>query len=298
MRFQKEELEWGRCPLCPSPAVTSTVQQFDEFSYQRCHCCDIWYLNPHPKESVIKNLYSSKEYFKNKNFGNGYQTYEQDKRYYLKTFHRRVKVVQRFIQGNKGAVLDVGCGLGYMLEVLERFGYEGWGIDFPGYALKNAAIKYGDRIVSIDHATKTMKKNYYTAIWLTDVIEHIYNPQQALNDYHSWLKKGGIVAIITPANDSWLARLSGRRWVSFKIPEHIFLYGTESLKQLVNPFFEILAIRSVGQYVSGGFLYERLYRLIPALKRPLEVLLRCRPIKQAMFYVPSGSIMCIARKRS
>lgn len=297
MHFPPEDLEPGRCPTCPASRRGAVVARFGQFAYHRCRGCGLWFLDPRPTEAAMIRLYGSTEYFENEQFGRGYQSYERDKPFYQRTFRRRIRSAERFADG-RGPVLDVGCGPGYMLEVLDDLGYEPWGLDYAGPALEKARALVGSRAVAVHEAADRVKPAYFASVWLTDVIEHVYDPLAALHRYHVWLRPGGLLVMVTPANNSFLAKVSGRRWVSFKVPEHIYLYGTRSLTRLTDPLFEVLAVERAGQYVCGEFLSTRLEKLCPPLSPLIGAAFRVPLLRRLSLYVTSGSIMYVGRKRA
>lgn len=69
--------------------------------------------------------------------------------------------------------------------------------------------------------------------------------------------------VATPNVKSLLARVTGRRWVSYKIPEHVAYFSPDTLADALAPVFEIEHVSSCGQYVTPAFLLSRIGDALP-----------------------------------
>jgi len=128
-----------------------------------------------------------------------------------------------------------------------------------------------------------------------DAFEHVYEPLRFLDAAHARLRPGGVLAITTPDVTSLLARVSGRSWVSFKIPEHVYYWSPATIRQALAPRFDVLEVRTAGQYATVGFLLRRALRIgpesAPWLRRPADAL------AGLSVYANNGSLTAIARRR-
>lgn len=102
--------------------------------------------------------------------------------------------------GNK--VLEVGCGNGYYLSLLNRLDVrlELMGIDKDIPALKDAAKFIGNRSVKLilgDAAKLPFKSNSFDKAVMSEVIEHVDNEKAVLREVKRVLKKGGILTLTT-----------------------------------------------------------------------------------------------------
>lgn len=66
----------------------------------------------------------------------------------------------------------------------------------------------------------------------THVIEHVYQPAEFMRNLFDRLDPGGALVISTPDMGSLWRRALGRRWPSFKIPEHVGFYDEPCLRRL------------------------------------------------------------------
>ena len=136
----------------------------------------------------------------------------------------------------------------------------------------------------------------FDAVALFHVFEHLADPHDALARIKELLKPGGVVFLITPDTESFLCAISGRRWVSYKFPEHLILYSRSALIELLERSgFEIELAGSDYEFVEHEFLLSRLKQLSPAAAKVGRLFLPFLPDPLA---VGSGSIRIVARRRS
>jgi SAM-dependent methyltransferase len=138
---------------------------------------------------------------------------------------------------------------------------------------------------------------FFDVVTMFDLFEHVYQPRAFLQTLHAITKDGGVVVITTPNQRSLLARLSGRRWVSYKIPEHVYYYTPATLTRMVAPPFKVELMRAEGQYCTLEFLSERIRQLNAPVGRGLLRVARTFGAKDLSVYVNSGSMTAVLRKR-
>jgi 2-polyprenyl-3-methyl-5-hydroxy-6-metoxy-1,4-benzoquinol methylase len=123
------------------------------------------------------------------------------------------------------AFLDVGCGMGRYLIAAQRLGFEVLGIE-PSVEHARIAIDYFQLPVIRDYfSVDRIGARRFDLIMLSHVIEHIYDPKSFLLELISVLKPGGALVVITPNNDSLVARTTGKAWPMLKPVDHVSLIG-------------------------------------------------------------------------
>ncbi len=294
MSFGEGDLERPDCPLCGPGVGRRPRHAFPPFAAVTCEGCGLVYLCPRLVEPRVLELYQAAGYFDSPVAGCGYDEYLEARENWLRTFESRLRALARHQPG--GRVLDVGCGPGFFLEAAAARGYEAWGIDPSGYAVELARRRFGERVQPGLIETAPFPSSHFDLVTAFDAFEHVYRPLRFLEAAHALLAPGGVLAITTPDATSLLARLSGRRWVSFKIPEHVFYWSPRTIRRALEPRFELLEITSAGQYASAAFLLRRLLRLGPRPGAPMRPLLGA--LGRINLYANNGSLTAIARRRA
>lgn len=101
-------------------------------------------------------------------------------------------------------ILDVGCGNGWLAEVLHQRGFEVYGIDASQSGIKIANQRIPGRFfvqdLSKDELPDPLKAIPFDTIISTEVIEHLYNPRGYISFCKGILARngGGELIISTP----------------------------------------------------------------------------------------------------
>ncbi len=256
-----------------------------------CRRCEIGQLAPLPSPAELAALYASEAYFRGDDEV-GYADYAARAPQHARSFRRQAQWLLR--HGAVGELLEIGCGPGLFLEEAARLGVaRPVGVDLNPWAVAAARARGLDvRLGSVDAIAPTPG---FDAVAMLDVLEHVPAPLPFLASVRQRLRPGGRLLLMTPNIRSALARVSGRRWVSLKIPEHVRYYSPRGIRALLTAAaFEVLAVRSAGQYVTVAFALERLRRLLP----PAWLLQRAAHALGAgsrVIFLTNGSIDVVAR---
>jgi len=222
-------LEHCSCPLCGSQHASAIRFSFPPFGVVRCRDCGLWYLRPRAPEGETVTLYQTDDYYSGSD-GGGYGDYRAQEVALRLTFRRFLHRLQAAgITG--GDLLEVGCAYGFLLDEARPFFKQRAGLDFSGEALVGAR-QLADRVYlgglpAVDDGSR------YQTIVATQVIEHVYDPRLFVEQASQLLAPGGWLVLATPHMGSAWRRLMGRRWPSFKIPEHVTYFDRRTLGQLL-----------------------------------------------------------------
>jgi 2-polyprenyl-3-methyl-5-hydroxy-6-metoxy-1,4-benzoquinol methylase len=164
-------------------------------------------------------------------------------------FKHQVEVFKKHLPIENAKVLDIGCGGGLFLSLLKCEGASVIGIELSDSRAQYAATKHGLEIHKHPIESDFWQKgyaNYFDAVTLWDVIEHVNFPFQTLQSAANVLKKGELLLIDTPCRDSFYHqvgeityRLSGGRFPTFlnaMYSSHLFghkqIFSTQEMKDL------------------------------------------------------------------
>jgi len=215
-----ELLSHRNCPTC-NYDKTKQVLRKDHFDIVSCKNCNLIYTNPIFNEAHYKETYQSKDYQEIvKGLG------EESHNYRVNRFGKeRVDILSKFLPENKKIkYLDIGCSTGFVVEAAKNIGWEAIGID-----LNPSAINFGrDRGLDLRNNSLdeiSFNKKSFDIISLFDVLEHLPDPTDIINQALGYLKKGGILFIYVPNWDSASRILLGED-AHFIWPTHHLNYYT------------------------------------------------------------------------
>ncbi len=275
------------CPACGNDNYEIHAVVDGSFRFCRCLSCRAIYQNPRLNESGIQAQYDA-NYFATSNVCSGYLNYGDTSEQQRKTAVWLWNQAHRLIRELPRRVLDVGCGSGEFLNEGMRRNLECWGID-----LYMPSVKPRYRFVAGDFTRADLPAKFFDLIVFNDSFEHFLGPNLPLQRCEEVLLPDGYILINTPDPDSWLARISGRSWISLK-HEHLVIYPRSVLARLLDQHHFLNPRRIASrQYADWTYLKPRLRRLAPALTRVLDGLLV--PVAEKQFLAPTGGMIMIAR---
>ncbi len=119
----------------------------------------------------------------------------------------RLKIIQSYVQkGTKGkkdiALLNVGCGTGGTIDMLEEFGTVD-NVDVSDDAINFMKQSGYTRLTKVDDIKLPFKAKTYDVVGAFDVLEHIEDHVGALKEWKRVLKDDGAIVITVPAYQ-WL----------------------------------------------------------------------------------------------
>ncbi len=127
--------------------------------------------------------------------------------------------------GNR--VLDVGCGAGNLLRILQVAGLECTGIDpyLPGDSRTPEGVE-------LRKADLLAERKTYHAILFNHSFEHVPNPREVLAQAAALLEAGGCVVVRMPLSDSFAFFHYGSDWIQWDAPRHLNLFTADSFRRL------------------------------------------------------------------
>lgn len=256
-----------------------------------------------PTKRILKckndGLHLAQQTKKEKIYGNSYfsnspnassQSYYQSKLETLKLATRK-----RFPK-----ILDIGCGWGDFLEVLEKEKMPYLGIDInkeaidicqkKGLNCQQIDIKTLEKEVKVkkpvwkigQEVSKEKNTNFLTsksnwhrnlnpnslfdAITMFQVIEHLKDPFSVLKATKKLLKKNGVLLITTPNNDSPLRKIFGAKWSVYNEPSHHVFYNKKTLQIVLEKtgYKNIQVKNDSLRFLSLRYILSRLNTIYPS----------------------------------
>ena len=283
------------CPLCNSKTYT---QKYPEY-YPRivtCIKCELIYTNPRLKNKYLKELYTE-EYFKNDHSSIlGYSSYLQDRKNIIKTFDKRLKVIETFV--SPGKLLDIGCATGFFMHSAKMRAWKVEGVEISKFAASYAKERFGFKIYVGDVRQIDLPANTYDLITMWDVVEHLTNPIEVIQVSKRALKKNGLLVFSTPNVGSLPAKLTKHKWIGYKLSdEHLAYFSKKTVALLLEKAgFSLVLSKHVGKYVNLSLFADRIGLYNKAVGTILNAAQFVLP-KDLSFYVNPFDIMCVYAKK-
>lgn len=189
----------------------------------KCKNCNLIFSNPQP---IPKNIHD--------HYGVLPENYWKEEYFILEDtyFKDEIDTVKNLIKiDSKSKALDIGAGVGKCMIALNNAGFDTFGIEpsEPFYSraigkmeIDNSKLKMG----SIEEAQ--YPSNEFDFITFGAVLEHLYNPSEAIEKAVKWLKPGGVIHIEVPSSN-WLIskiinfsyKIQGLDYVGNLSPMHV-----------------------------------------------------------------------------
>jgi len=216
----------------------------DDFSVRRCVNCGLVFLSPRPAITEFEKIYPANYHafdFSEEKFGVAYKI-------------RSKLEAARFLEVCKGlpdnaAIVDVGCGDGFHLNLLRKYGNKSWSLE--GIDLDKRAIEMAERRGFVVHQGTVesidLPSNRYELAFMIQTIEHVENPVEVLLGIRRILKPGGRLVIVTDNTGSVdFGFFKKRYWGGYHFPRHWNLFNRNSMSRLAGKTnFEIVRLRTI-----------------------------------------------------
>ena len=270
-------LQGAACCLCRT-ADCRLLFHIAQFQIVRCNRCGLVYLTPQVPSDKLSGIYQETYWASPAAKDLGYTDYLGDRDLYRRTFRRRL---ERHVLPHvrRGRLLDVGCAAGLFLQEASRAGFEAAGVD-----VSRPMVEFARKELQLEHvALGTLQDcrfadGAFDVVTLWDVVEHVPDPPELLREVRRVMSRDGYLILETQNERSLFARLMGRRWHHYKVPEHLFHFGPETCARLLRETgFDVVSwtSRNAGKFVPLSFVIERsarVSRFLPKLLAPLAAL--------------------------
>lgn len=157
-----------------------------------------------------------------------------------------------------GRILDVGCGLGYLLSAL-RNEWEKYGVEVSRFAAQHAQV-WGNIFVGELHEAH-FPDEYFDVVIMHHVIEHMEDPISVILEVRRILKPGGILLLGTPDFDSGCARRFGSNYRLLQDDTHVSLFTNDSMHRFLRDHGFIIDRVEYPFFDTRHFTPENLMRL-------------------------------------
>jgi 2-polyprenyl-3-methyl-5-hydroxy-6-metoxy-1,4-benzoquinol methylase len=230
-----------KCPVCGCGRHELYAEGFDyemetcsnRWRFVACEDCRHVWLNPRPALETLGTIYPPTYYAYN--YGTAINSLALRGKQWLD--RRKMAGIVRALGRPPRSYLDIGCGDGRFLKLLERSGVARdrlYGIELdPRVVAPLSEAGYRAFCERVEDCRRIPEEGI-DLITIFHVIEHVDDPSRVLRRIASWLAPGGIVAIETPNLNSQDARIYKRTfWGGYHYPRHWNLFCPETLRRII-----------------------------------------------------------------
>lgn len=157
----------------------------------------------------------------------------------LRVRQRAARAIALLGHDRPGALLDVGCGEGFVLAEFARSGWDVVGMDFSTAGVEAMNPEMADRVTQgdvfdlLDAAVASGRT--YDLIWLGNVLEHVLDPVALLGALRRLVGPGGLLVATVPNDGSAYQEalletgaVDRRFWIA--IPDHMSYFTADTLR--------------------------------------------------------------------
>ena len=231
---KSEEID---CALCGSSNPIPVLSSKSGLFLARCAQCDFHFYSPRPRIDQIESYYHGEDFYQKVNI-------------------TAVEIVMEILAHHKiqpGKLLDVGCGVGSLVALLQKLGWQSVGMDTSPKAAELAKRELGLDILQAHLGDTTFEPETFNVVVLLAVLEHVVKPVDMMAQVWDLLKPGGLVVFSLPNLDNLsYILMPNKAEYSWFIKEHINHFTLKTLRTLLQK----TGFRNINFHMCGHFTLE------------------------------------------
>jgi SAM-dependent methyltransferase len=254
----------------------------------RCVSCRLIYLNPRIKASIIMTSYSAAVD----------PVFFEQNPMRIKTFDRCFrKVLRRFsiTPDPSKKILDIGSAGGAFLKAAADLGFTGVGVEPSAWLCEQGRVRYHLDLRPGDLAQQHFPDTSFFMVTLWDVLEHLAQPGDILDEAHRILAADGYLLLNLPNYESAVSRLMGKRW-PFLLNVHLTYFTADTLEKMLNRHgFRAMSVTPFFQTLELGYVMTRAAQVAQPISW-VKKLIDALGMGRWPFYYNMGQMTVVARK--
>jgi SAM-dependent methyltransferase len=237
-QIRKEKM-MTRCAVCGCEKLKKIpliheISRYNHTAYPLFKCSDCGFTRPWPlpyTETTKDTIYAQAENVRffdpvKKEIITGTKEFE----YFYQYFDFYLDLAKKFRMSGK--LLDVGCGVGHLLDVFKKAGFEVEGLEV--YEDLVAALKRrGHQAMCAGIESSRIPNEHYDVVVLNQVLEHIEDFEDFVRHLHRVCKPGGHLMLAVPYMFGLMPNLLRSYWYGLGYGQHLNFFSKESLKMLL-----------------------------------------------------------------
>jgi SAM-dependent methyltransferase len=233
-------------------------------SILKCAECGLNFCQPLPVPRSIDDHYGlpAEDYWREEYF-------KKDPTYFAKQIGDAKRLL-KFTPGMKA--LDIGAGVGKAMMALTMAGFAASGIEPSATFRKKAIERTGidpQSIFEESIESASFPANHFDFITFGAVLEHLYDPAEAIRRAMAWLRPGGVMQMEVPSSRHLMPtfinayfRLRGTNFVTnlspMHPPYHLYAFTLDSFDkcastsgfEVVHSYIDVASIRHVPRFLK------------------------------------------------
>lgn len=196
-----------------------------------CKTCRLIRLEPRPSLKELADYYP-REYWYQPNSDPASRIEEAYRRFVLRD---HLNFVMRAIEdsGQRGLVMDIGCGGGLFLAMLRERGLPVLGLETSHSAATAAWNRNRIAVICGDLAKSPIERGSCAIVTMFHVLEHLHDPVGYLRSARDLLLPEGRLIVQVPNASSWQFLMFGENWNGVDVPRHLVNYRQRDLENLL-----------------------------------------------------------------
>jgi 2-polyprenyl-3-methyl-5-hydroxy-6-metoxy-1,4-benzoquinol methylase len=311
----------NKCPVCSNLDIFFSHFGKD-FLYQlsnkqlklfKCNQCHAIFINPVPTETEVKKFYPKTYYSYQKKQKKGF--FDKVKSLIIKFNLEKTKInlFEKILiiifkpkfgglplyKKQNARFLDIGCGTGENLSILNQYDWKSFGIELDKEAV--AIARKNNLNVKQSSLEKISFKEKFDCIRIWHVFEHLKNPNTSLKKIKSLLKKDGEILMAVPNSKSLAYKLFRQYWYNLDCPRHLINYCPETIAFLCKKHgLKITEIKfaTVGFLLGGISNYLRSLNIQNNLINKLLLVLIFSPLDYLADMLKLGDVIFLKIRHS
>ena len=159
-------------------------------------------------------------------------------------------------------LLDVGFGAGSFLTAAARNNWQAFGVEVSQRAVEHVRER-GFEVFCGELGKAGYPDDCFDVIIVSEVLEHVPDPQVLLEEIARVLRPGGLLWATTPHGRGISARLLGLGWSTVCPPDHLQLFSLRSIRALLTK----RGFRHIELVTHGTNPYEIVHELYRRVRR-------------------------------
>lgn len=235
MKIEFEESSCGACNSDSYEVLYSAPQNslYSQCQIVQCSNCGLVRTNPRPNQDSLLEVYGDSYYSRKLPSIEGLSS-----KIKILAMKHKLSILYPYLiplpLANDAVICDVGCGSGQWLSLM-RAAYPKsklYGFEIDQETAEIAARSANAIVHSGNFLRNAWNSNSFDFIVFWDVLEHVKDPINIMQEVTRLLKPNGHVVVISPDFECVYSRVFKQFWWALLFDQHLYHFSRKTLSQL------------------------------------------------------------------